>query len=809
MVKYGKRFREQQISEYAEKYLNYKALKQFIKQHAISKKLKNDEQQQQQQPMLSKGELISQFNTLLDKELKKVYIFYVAKERELYIGMNMRLHGKDNYYTLSPQGIDNEFNELLKISSETYLLMKYLVLNLTALFKILKKFDKKFKHFDVKLSIDYIVAKLKLKSSDLFYLLEFKLIDEVCVLLDNLKVELAQSFALEKRRVLQQQNNNNNNQQSLLSPDDVNNYEKQINDKIQLITKQLNNTETVFSTCVPYHQQWTKVFKISEIEDVNIDSIKNMQSEYSDIEHNNSKPKMKNRKVLNVISKENQWNLALTIMQKAYVTICLMFILPNNFNAMLFDFTQRHMQIYSALVIAMAPLGGIFNIIFTSFIITKTYKCPMILSSIFCVIGNAMYPIAIALENIYLLCTARFLVGLALNMHVHRSYVLEFLPRKHIFTYMLAMKMCTLIGNAFGPLFTFIFTLLGTSKHSVYNWLLFDQYTGPSWILSFGAVFVLVLIIVFYKEPIDISFNAYGDGESPSTVIKRLGSFTVDDAFTQNERKSLHKLNDKLSSINDNSQFDDTNLVSRSINQILRKERLNGQSLSIAYITSLTLIFVTNFKLMSMLVTTPMLLFTMSFNEKKVDSNNSENATDINSSFSLLMCFTCFVFIFVYLRNYSLLSKMYENMRYMSVLIILVGIIHLPYEVVIHKALFVHVKFIVQFILINLLMDNCIYLYTKFVPSDFGLFNINGATLFQVVMLAGMVCGCLVGLSGFIKDKQDNLVYGAMFCYVYLNLLLLCGTFVMLKCVQKLFKERAIWRVMRKKDKQQLKRIEF
>ena len=144
MVKYGKRFRAEQIQDYAEKYMDYKGLKQFIKQYALSKK---QQQQQQQQPTLSKGELISQFNTLLDKELKKVYIFYVAKERELYIAMNMRLHSKDNYYNLSPQGIDNELNELMKISSETYLLMKYLVANLTALFKILKKFDKKFKLF--------------------------------------------------------------------------------------------------------------------------------------------------------------------------------------------------------------------------------------------------------------------------------------------------------------------------------------------------------------------------------------------------------------------------------------------------------------------------------------------------------------------------------------------------------------------------------------------------------------------------------------------------------------------------------------
>ena len=804
MVKYGKRFRAEQIQDYAEKYMDYKGLKQFIKQYALSKK---QQQQQQQQPTLSKGELISQFNTLLDKELKKVYIFYVAKERELYIEMNMRLHSKDNYYNLSPQGIDNELNELMKISSETYLLMKYLVANLTALFKILKKFDKKFKHFNTKLSVDYIVAKLKLKSSDLFYLLEFKLIDEVCVLLDNLKFELEQSFMLEKKRALQPNTNTNSNQQSLISSS--NEAEAHINEKVQLITNKLNDIETVYSTCVLYHQQWTKYFKISETENINIEGIKSVQSAYNDMEYNNNnkKSKIQNTKILNVISKENQWNLSLTIMQKAYLTISLMFILPNNYTAMLFDFKQRDMQMYSAIVLAMAPLGGIFNIMFTSCIITKTYKCPMIVSSICCVIGNTMYPIAIATNNIYLLCIARFIIGLALNMHVHRSYVLEFLPRKHIFTYMLAMKMCTLIGNAFGPLFTFIFTLLGTSKHPVYNWLLFDQYTGPSWVLSFGAVFVLVLIIMFYKEPVNVSFNAYGDGESPSTVIKRLGSFTVDDVFTQNERKSLHKINDKLSSINDNSQFDDTNLVSCSINQILYRERGNGQSLSTTYITSLILIFITNFKLMSMLVTTPMLLFSISLNENNVSSYDSGNATDINSSYALLMCVTCFVFIFIYLKNYQLLTRKYENMTYVLVLVVVIGVVHLPYESFVEKALIVYVKFIVQFILVNLLMDNCVYLYTKFVPSDYGLLNINGAIMFQVVMLAGMVFGCLVGSTGSIKDLQEDMIY--RICYVYLNIGFLIGTFVMLKCVQNVFKERAIWRVIRKRDKQQLKRIEF
>jgi hypothetical protein len=365
---------------------------------------------------------------------------------------------------------------------------------------------------------------------------------------------------------------------------------------------------------------------------------------------------------------------------------------------------------------------------------------------------------------------------------------------------MLAMKMCTLIGNAFGPLFTFIFTLLGTSQYSVYKWLLFDQYTGPSWVLSFGALFVLVLVIVFYKEPIDVSFNAYGDGESPSAVLKRLGSFTVDDAFTQNERKSLHQINDKLSSINDNSQFDDTNLVSCSINQILRRERANGQSLSIAYMISLILIFIMNFKLMSMLVIIPIMLS---------DSISSANATKTNASLSLLMCVSCFIFIFIYLRNYKFLSKMYENLVYMLVLLCLIGILHFPFEDLMKKHLFINVKFIVLYVLINLLMDNSVYLYTKFVPSDYGLCNSNGATLFQGVMLVGMVCGCLVGVTEFNNNRDSIYKTKLWYVYISLNLLLVIGMCIMLKCVQRLFRERAIWRVIRKRDKQQLKRIEF
>lgn len=46
---------------------------------------------------LPNGMVLNKFITLLDKEIRKLYMFYNNVERELYIQINSRLHYRKNY----------------------------------------------------------------------------------------------------------------------------------------------------------------------------------------------------------------------------------------------------------------------------------------------------------------------------------------------------------------------------------------------------------------------------------------------------------------------------------------------------------------------------------------------------------------------------------------------------------------------------------------------------------------------------------------------------------------------------------------
>ena len=155
MVKFGKYFRKSQIPAFSGSYFDYKFLKQFIRSQTNPKpqQISSDSPDQNSdsqipQSKLTKSELIKQFCTFLDKELKKIYMCFVNTERELYIKINQRLHCHATYFQIDSVEIEKELDELDKISNINVDLAKYLRDNITALSKILKKFDKKFKHFN-------------------------------------------------------------------------------------------------------------------------------------------------------------------------------------------------------------------------------------------------------------------------------------------------------------------------------------------------------------------------------------------------------------------------------------------------------------------------------------------------------------------------------------------------------------------------------------------------------------------------------------------------------------------------------------
>ena len=79
-----------------------------------------------------------------------------------------------NFSNLSLENVLNEIYKLEELCESTIDLANYINVNVTAIRKILKKFDKKFKLHEDPVALYYIKKNLTDKKSPLFHILQFK-----------------------------------------------------------------------------------------------------------------------------------------------------------------------------------------------------------------------------------------------------------------------------------------------------------------------------------------------------------------------------------------------------------------------------------------------------------------------------------------------------------------------------------------------------------------------------------------------------------------------------------------------------------
>lgn len=204
MVKFGKEFRKNQIEKWKDKYLNYKGLKQLIKEFYVNNQ--KEEQKNREQSIdrtgttkISKRILNTQtinFKEQIEKNIKTVFILYAKNEKIIYKNINTSLYQKEDYPDLSLKEFVEQFRSLKSTSTQCLDISNFVHLNIKALFKILKKFDKKILvHNNLKeITVNFVQSLLESTNSDLLYLFNFKLVDESCALLEDLNLCLKEEF---------------------------------------------------------------------------------------------------------------------------------------------------------------------------------------------------------------------------------------------------------------------------------------------------------------------------------------------------------------------------------------------------------------------------------------------------------------------------------------------------------------------------------------------------------------------------------------------------------------------------------------
>lgn len=567
----------------------------------------------------------------MDAEIKKIYIFFAGKERELYVLINSHLHIRQSYEGLSLANVKKEIIEIKKISNIALNVSKFIHLNMIAIKRILKKFDKNFQHILGKITFPYIQKKLELKHSDLLYILNLKIIDEVSAIIEDLMREL--KILAEKKSGRVSRRLSKPSSDKILSNSD---YEKQdYSDKLIFNNQNAIKTELEEMRSI-FKQLETNIFLIDELNHNFRNSFKEwtFHLKNSNKAYNNGYSIVAKTSILGLPAADNNINRSSRSGSSArfygadaaaeffsnrknsldseilftpenlnniYITLvhCFMFmfaysiVIPTN---CIFMNKISENKYYSGLALGMTPIGTIFSLFLDRKMTDYSYKKPLLLSAFLYILSAILYIIAGSAKSFTLVLLSRFILGVGSFRLLNRTYLTLFVGQRKISKYLLYFQLFSLVGLASGPLFSIPLSLFGQSETFSDERLnhVFNECTLPAWMLLVLNCVLILLIAFYYTEPLDLDFMAYRDGIGSETR-----SISIDrEKMSLKEKNMIDHIDDKLNQINETNNFSDTNLVSRHIQQIASKESKTNSYLYkcfIVFVILLIIIRVINF----------------------------------------------------------------------------------------------------------------------------------------------------------------------------------------------------------------------
>ena len=796
---------------------------------------------------------------MLEKELKKIYRFFVLQERELYLQINTRLHIRAKYETFSMVQIEKELDELQTLSSYATSLSCYIYLNITGMAKILKKFEKKFKRYNLDFSRNFIVEKYQKKNSDLLYIHQYKILDEVGACVEQLKNELYEKYNYLIKNPIKEINNarldalnqkikseENINQEENLLNDDQGGDEKKyflsqeqidsLKNKFNSLNSSIGNMEAFYHSISLVFEVWMRYIKANEYKShiYTVKSAKEIYENSGSINESNENEMGGEieKKPEHFLSNESYWNIRLILTQAFIMSICSTYFYPTvyyllkskDFSASGSTRIGELRGLFCGLVISMSPIGGLFSISYSNFMINKSYKVPLISSSVLSTIGNLLFIIGIYYASIFLMCFGTLITGFSLNTPIHRQYLLYFIPKRKMNKYLLYFKIIVLLGNASGPLLGLISLLVFPDDYfRQFAHRVFNEYTLPSWLIFFVSIFLLIGIVLIFSEPLNPKFIVYAEGQAPTETMKRADSFSLDDSLTIFESEKLNEINEKVSNFNDENQFDDTNLVSSTINELIDVEVEPHGTVRKAFWVIMLYLFILRFIIISYITMAPPYLYVNIYN-----GNDNILKTKAQEIISGLMFTSLFLFIPAFCLNFFYISLRINKILYIKLLGLVLLCLQLLTTIFVIQSTnttviyFYYFSFLLTILLSYIMEDQLIYFYTQIIPANFELISIKGLTGLYIMRYLGSIFGSISSLFGFPiysegdineKKKKGNITndYEEYVMLIQNSFSIFIQFIVLLLFFinSNRFSDRPIRRLVYSKNVREIKRTEF
>ena len=770
MVKYGKEFRKNQNIEWVEKYFDYKGKKKMIKEYLQKRESLNIDEAS----FLNELEKWSKdFEENISKDVKKAYIFYTNKERALYKNINESLHVKDYYEKLDLFAFVNEFKKLKETSELSLKLSNFIYYNLNAVLKILKKFDKKIitqKYKDYKIRFNYIQTKIEEQNSDILYLIKFKMIDEVNVILENLINDLMKEFKSNKD-ILEEDNQEKNDAENKLIEEvpDIKDATKiikdsydSIKDNIQKIDKISANVQTIFI-------EWKDFLKLST--DINSKFLQiNRESSVKE-----SRVSERTQSIAQVMgfSKVSKHNIYIILAHGFLYMFSFSVIIPTSY-LYLYNFNHKKNLIYWAILMVMAPLGTLFNYLYEAFLFKKSTKTPLIFSCIGLIVGNLLYSISGKANVKALTCVGRFICGL-FNLRTHnKMYIINFLTKKDVSFYLTMFHTASILGLGFG------FLINVGLLHIELDNQFFNKYTIGS-IISIAFSFVLLIIsIILFTEAHSSKFSItsmqmFGEG-----IMGDDDNINETDFAVRKQTMALKDIDTQLGSFNRENRFDDTNLVSKSVSELAMREEGQLHYLLKDFIVYLLIIFTTKFVNESIIINSFIIY---------VDESGKTNDTTYLWIISLILGGSSLLILLVELS----LSRKYKFITERALIIILLVIlliINILLIIFVTRSTAIYILVGLDNIVTSITEKYVAHLFLYIMPENYIICKINGNVFINIFSMISRIICCILILLSDLQSMYKYIICIPMISLCFISTLLYAIFFkeIRVKAINRILK---------------------
>ena len=823
MVKFNKHLQSRKVSKWAKDYIDYKSLKQIINEIYIKLRISDSQPQKKNEdkdlfepkPMFSienpqfsvtpdkpkeektKDALVQKFITELENEIKKFYYSYMKIENNLFVSLNKLLHNKETYSTLSSLLILSECEKIYLLTLDTRLFSDYVYINLEAIRKIAKKFDKKIKKYfnNKSLMLKYIKSRLDDRNSDLNYILQLKIVDDLILLIESIlhsltwrlndlvaesnnknKNEYYSSGRIEEdnvrigeieskgKKYIKEINNNlfqiNINGQYRMKYLNIGlffNYEKN-NDELTTNHKYLGN-DNDFSCLIQMKEKQENLFLMKKFLPATAfnEMRKENESMISDMNNQNIKFLLTNRLISATYYSMN-YGILLTLLKDVYsVNTCYLglgmalIFMGNTFAKFIFSLILRNDKYYKLMLLISIVCVGISNLFCVG---TKPEN----------VEGQTetALPTEIEAKNVnsmlVLLMISRFLLGFGTAGEIEQKYINAYVPKSSLYFSIKKFNLEViygtiiglLIGAMFSPSYSFISVMLVNNFiHFTYTIFAFTNPSRQGFSIMKKDLEIINLNL-YTNEELHDKNSGNTDSENPKN--ERGGSIGQED-ISPEEKEKVNETNEKLKDINAFNRFSDSNLIPQNATSIVNSY-MSNQMYKLLTLTAI--ICVSEFINVSLHIIFPISLV--------------NNGYEVYNVYMLIIPFVIF-FAFNYVYN-----RFFSKKKFLKPLLFLEAFILFSMIFLFIFHIYILVFFYFFLIPINLIIQKKIRRFISLTfQNNYRVWIFNANDLINIGLTISKVLGALVAL--FFNVTLGMPIYpidGLNFILFYFFYVLVC-----------------------------------